>query len=88
MNINKINRRWATQCHDSLVMIDRMNTQEAYECGLITKEECDAIVDAFVVNLTIAMETKGFATAEELHPIPKSEIVKRFRKGVGQTKPK
>jgi len=37
-----------------------------------------------VMHLTFYMETQGYATAAELHPIPNSEIVRRFRKGVGR----
>ena len=86
MNINRLNNRWPLTCRDSLAAIDRMGVSTALELGLITKEESDAITDAFVMNLTIAMETKGHASAAELHPIPNSEIVRRFRKGVGQEK--
>lgn len=85
MNLNKINRRWPRVCSESLAMIDRMNTWEAYECGLITNEERKAIVDDFVCKITVALENKSCVTAEEIHCTPKSEIVKRFRKGVGQT---
>ena len=86
MNINKINMRWPVTCRDSLRAIDHMSVSDALEIGLITKEESEIIADEFVMRMTIAMETKGFATAEELHPIPNSEIVRRFRKGVGQEK--
>ena len=85
MNMNKIKKQWPVTCHDSLSAIDRMSVSEALEIGLITKEECNAITEEFIMRMTIAMETKGFATAEELHPIPNSEIVRRFRKGLGQT---
>ena len=86
MNINKINMRWPVSCNDSLAAIDRMSVQDAFEIGLITKEEKDAITEMWIINMTTAMETKGYATAEELHPIPNSEIVRRFRKGLGQAK--
>ena len=84
MNINRLNNRWPVTCRDSLAAIDRMGVSTALELGLITNEESDAITDAFVMNMTIAMETKGHASAAELHPIPNSEIVRRFRKGVGR----
>ena len=87
MNINKIKRQWPVLCTDTLAMIDRMNTWEAYQCGLITNEEREAIVDDFVCEITVALESKSYVTAEDLHLTPKSEIVKRFRKGQGQTKP-
>ena len=86
MNINRLQNHWPVSCNDSLAAIDLMNVATAFELGLITKEESDAITDAFVVNLMIAMETKGHASAAELHPIPNSEIVRRFRKGLGQPK--
>lgn len=86
MNINKINQRWPVTCRDSLAAIDHMSVSDALEIGLITQEESEFICDDFVMRATIAMETKGFATAEELHPIPNSEIVRRFRKGLGQEK--
>ena len=86
MNINKLRNYWPGTCNDQLAAIDHMGVASALELGLITKEESDAITDAFVMNLTIAMETKGHASAEELHPIPNSEIVRRFRKGMGQEK--
>jgi len=86
MNINKINRRWPMSCRDSVAMLDRMNTCDAYECGLITKAECDAIIDAFICEISIALETKGYVSAEDVHITPKSEIVKQFRKGAGQAK--
>ena len=86
MNMNRIRNHWPVSCRDSLAAIDRMSVSEALEIGLITKEESDAIAEEFVMHLTIAMETKGYATAEELHPIPNSEIVRRLRKGLGQEK--
>lgn len=86
MNMNKINQRWPISCRDSLAAIDHMSVSDALEIGLITKEESEFICDDFVMRATIAMETKGYATAEELHPIPNSEIVRRLRKGLGQEK--
>lgn len=62
-----------------------MNTWEAYECGLITNEEREAIVDDFDSKIAVALENKSFVSAEEIHCTPKSKIVKRFRKGTGQT---
>ena len=87
MNINKIHQRWPVSCRDSLAAIDRMSVSDALELGLITKEECDVITEEFVTRATMGMETKGYATAEDLHPVSKSEIVKRFREGRGQIKP-
>ena len=84
MNMNKIRNHWPVSCRDSLAAIDRMSVAEAFECGLITQEEQTAITEEFVMHLTFYMETQGYATAAELHPIPNSEIVRRFRKGLGQ----
>lgn len=84
MNLNRINNRWPVSCRDSLAAIDRMSVSDALEHGLITQEEKEAITEMWITNMTIAMETKSHVTAEELHPIPNSEIVRRFRKGVGQ----
>ena len=84
MNINRLNNRWPVTCRDSLAAIDRMGVSTALEHGLITQEEKEAITEMWITNMTIAMETKSHVTAEELHPIPNSEIVRRFRKGVGQ----
>ena len=87
MNINRIKCNWPMTTSSSLAMIDRMNVSDALECGLITEAEKEAIVDAFISEVTIALETKGRATSEDIDKTPKSEIVKRFRKGLGQTKP-
>lgn len=84
MNMNKINQHWPVSCRDSLAAIDRMSVSDALEIGLITKEENNVILEEFVMHLTFYMETKGYATAAELHPIPNSEIVRRFRKGMGR----
>ena len=86
MNINKINQHWPVSCNDSLAAIDRMSVQDALEIGLITNEEKDVITEIWIDHMIVAMETKGYATAADLHPIPNSEIVRRFRKGLGQPK--
>lgn len=86
MNLNRINNRWPVSCSGSLAAIDRMSVADAFEIGLITKEEEDAIAEEFEKHLAFAIKTKGHATAEELHPIPNSEIVRRFRKGRSQEK--
>lgn len=86
MNINKLRNYQPGTCNDQLAAIDHMGVASALELGLITKEESNAITEEFVMHLTIAMETKGFATADDVHPIPNSEIVRRFRKGMGQEK--
>ena len=86
MNINKLRNYWPGTCNDQLAAIDHMGVSSALELGLITKEESNAITEEFVMHLTFYMETKGYASAAELHPIPNSEIVRRFRKRMGQEK--
>ena len=86
MNLNRINNRWPISCTDSLAAIDRMSVSDALEHGLITQEEKEAITEMWIMTMTIAMESKSHVTAAELHPIPNSEIVRRFRKRVGQEK--
>ena len=51
MNLNKINQRWPVSCRDSLAAIDRMSVQDAFEIGLITKEEKEAITEMWVCLL-------------------------------------
>ena len=46
----------------------------------------DRILEAFDSSMAVAMETKGYATAADIHPVPNSEIVRQFRKGVSQQK--
>jgi hypothetical protein len=87
MNMNRVRQHWSCSCSDSWALIDRLNPDEAYERGLISQEERNAIVDTFVREISIAFEVKGFVSCEDVHQTPKSEIVRRFRKGLGQTKP-
>lgn len=46
--------------------------------GLITPEQEEALMEEFMRNMKIAMETKGYATAQDLHPCPRSEILRRL----------
>lgn len=87
MNMNRLNYRWPVGCGQALELIDRMSVQTAFECGLITQEERDVITDTFVAELQVCFETKGYATADDVHQVPSSEIVRRFRAGRGQTEP-
>ena len=61
--------------------IDRDNLDNLVADGLVTPEQAEALVDEFVRNMQIAMETKGHATPADLYPVPRSEILRRFRKG-------
>ena len=46
--------------------------------GLITPEQEEALMEEFMRNLQTAMETKGYATAQDIHPCPRSEILRRL----------
>ena len=58
--------------------IDRANLADLVEEGLITPEQEEALMEEFEKNLQIAMETKGYATAQDIHPCPRSEILRRL----------
>ena len=60
--------------------IDCTATLTLLEQGIITEEEADYITDCFVEELRTAFEEKGFALACDVDKVPKSEILKRFRK--------
>ena len=60
--------------------IDRTATSTLLEEGIITKEESDYITDCFVEELRIALEEKGIAFACDLHKVPRSELLRRFRR--------
>ena len=58
--------------------IDHDNIDDLVAVGLITPEQAEAIIEDFEKNLQIAMETKGYATAADLRPIPISEFLRRL----------
>ena len=58
--------------------IDNACLGDLVEEGLITPEQEEALMDDFMRNLQIAMETKGYATAQDIHPCPRSEILRRL----------
>ena len=60
--------------------IDNTAASTLLEEGIITKEESDYIKECFVEELRIALEEKGFALASDVHKVPKSEILRRFRR--------
>ena len=60
--------------------IDHDNIDDLVAAGLITQEEAEALTEDFIQNMQIAMETKGYATASDLRPLPTSEFLRRFRK--------
>ncbi len=86
MNMNRLHSHWPISCSDSLTALDRMSLSDALAIGLITIEESEAILEAFDNSMAVALEAKGYATAADIHPVPNSEIVRRFRKGAGQQK--
>ena len=61
--------------------IDHDNIDNLVADGLITPEQADAITEEFERNLQIAMETKGYATAADLRPIPISEFLRQLSGG-------
>ena len=61
--------------------IDRGNIDDLVADGLITQEEAEALIEDFIQNMRLAIETKGYATPADLRPIPTSEFLRRFRKG-------
>ena len=86
MNMNRLHSHRPVSCSDSLAALDRMSLSDALAIGLITIEESEAILEAFDNSMAVALEAKDYATAADIHPVPNSEIVRRFRKGVGQQK--
>ena len=58
--------------------IDNACLADLVEEGLITPEQEEALMDDFMQNLQTAMETKGYATAQDIHPCPRSEILRRL----------
>ena len=58
--------------------IDNACLADLVEEGLITPEQEEALMEEFEKNLQIAMETKGYATAQDIHPCPRSEILRRL----------
>ena len=58
--------------------IDTACLADLIDEGLITPEQEEALMEEFEKNLQIAMETKGFATAQDIHPCPRSEILRRL----------
>ena len=58
--------------------IDNACLADLVDEGLITPEQEEALMEEFEKNLQIAMETKGYATAQDIHPCPRSEILRRL----------
>ena len=58
--------------------IDHTSTADLLEQGIITQEQADALTDDFVRRLQYAMETKGDALPGDVHPYPRSEMLRRL----------
>lgn len=69
MNMNRLHSHWPVSCSDSLAAIDRMSLSDALAIGLITIEESEAILETFDSIMAVALETKGYATAADIHPV-------------------
>ena len=63
--------------------IDHTSTTDLLEQGIITQEQADALTDDFVRRLQYAMETKGYALPADVHPYPRSEMLRRLS-GAGE----
>ena len=59
--------------------IDNACLADLVEEGLITPEQEEALMDDFMQNLQTAMETKGYATAADVYPVPRSEFLRHFK---------
>lgn len=68
MNYSRLQRRH----------IDTTSTADLLEEGIITKEQADALADDFERRLQHAMQTKGYALPADVHPYPRSEMLRRL----------
>ena len=68
MNYDRLKRRH----------IDRTSTADLLKEGIITQEQVDYIREDFERRFQHAMETKGFALPEDVHPYPRSEMLRRL----------
>ena len=68
MNYDRLKRRH----------IDRTSTADLLKEGIITQEQVDYLLEDFERRFRHAMETKGFALSADVHPYPRSEMLRRF----------
>jgi len=68
MNYDRLKRRH----------IDTTSTAELLAEGIITQEQADALKEDFERRFQHAMETKGFALPDDVHPYPRSEMLIRL----------
>ena len=58
--------------------IDHTPTADLLAEGIITQEQADCLLEDFERRFRHAMETKGFALSADVHPYPRSEMLRRF----------
>ena len=58
--------------------IDHTPTADLLEEGIITQEQADYLLEDFERRFRHAMATKGYALPEDVHPYPRSEMLRRF----------
>ena len=68
MNYDRLKRRH----------IDTTSTADLLAEGIITQEQADCLLEDFERRIQHAMETKGFALSADVHPYPRSEMLRRF----------
>ena len=68
MNYDRLKRRH----------IDTTSTADLLAEGMITQEQANYIQEDFERRFRHAMETKGFALPADVHPYPRSEMLRRF----------
>jgi len=68
MNYDRLKRRH----------IDTNSTADLLAKGIITQEQADYLLEDFERRFRHAMETKSYALPEDVHPYPRSEMLRRF----------
>ena len=58
--------------------IDTTSTADLLAEGIITQEQADYLLEDFERRFRHAMEKKGFALPADVHPYPRSEMLRRF----------
>ena len=58
--------------------IDTTSNADLLAEGIITQEQADYLLEDFERRIRHAMETKGFALPADVHPYPRSEMLRRF----------
>ena len=75
MNYDRLKRRH----------IDTTSTADLLEEGVITQEQADGLQEDFERRFQYAMETKGFALPGDVHPYPRSEMLRQLSRDGEQT---